>query len=178
MAPATAQRTWLAALSKRTRGLLYGVFAVATGVPLLWHLFEYLWDRRLFRRIPGASAAWNLDVEEFAKILRDDESIQLLDVRPQGAFDVCRIPRSVSVPFVAGDFDAARLASLDLRQPMAVYCDGGFRSRLALSRLKQLGAIEIHHLHRGLLAWKLLGMPVMQPARSGRREPSREDHGR
>jgi rhodanese-related sulfurtransferase len=160
MDPTPKQRTWLAALSKRTRRLLYGIFAVATGVPLFWHLFEHLWDRHLFRRPPGRPAAWNLDAEDFAKILRDDESIQLLDVRPQSSFDVCRIPRSVSVPFVGGDFDAARIASLDLAKPVAIYCDGGFRSRFALSRLKHLGANEVHHLHRGLLGWRLLGLPV------------------
>jgi rhodanese-related sulfurtransferase len=40
-----------------------------------------------------------------------------------------------------------------------VYCAGGFRSRKAVAKLKELGFKNIQHIHRGYMSWK----PDTQP---------------
>lgn len=149
-------------MPKRMRRILYAGFALVTGVPLLWHLFEHLWDRRLFRPNREGTGMRNLGAEEFAALMQERESLQVVDVRPRSSCETCRIPGAVSVPFISGEFNGAGLAELAVDRPVAVYCDGGFRSRLSLSKFREAGFAEVHHLHRGLLAWRLLGMPCVQ----------------
>jgi len=156
------RRTLLGKLPARLRRTLYAGFALVTGVPMLWHAFEFLWDRRLFRRARCGTKAQNLGAEEFAELLRAQWSLQVVDVRPRPSYETCRIPGAISVPFISGKLDPEGLAKLDPENPVAVYCDGGFRSRLSLARIREQGFTEIYHLHRGLLAWRLLGMPCVQ----------------
>lgn len=143
----------------RVRKLLYGGFALLTGVPLLWHLFEHFWDRRLFRKVLEGPFARNLGAEELAALLQEREELQVVDVRPGSAYGTCRLPGAVSVPFLSGELDAGGLAELDQRRPVAIYCDGGFRSRTSLAAFLVSGFPEVLHLHRGLLGWRLLGLP-------------------
>jgi len=146
----------------RVRKLLYAGFALLTGVPMLWHLFEHFWDRRLFRQVRGGPSARNLGAEELAALLQEREDLQVVDVRPASAHGSCRLPGAVSVPFLSGELDAGELAKLDPRRPVAIYCDGGFRSRTSLAAFLGHGFPEVLHLHRGLLAWRLLGLPCVR----------------
>jgi len=164
------RRTLLGKLPARLRRALYAGFALVTAVPLLWHAFEALWDRRLFRRARCGNRAQNLDAEAFAELLRSQRPLQVVDVRPRPSYETCRIPGAISVPFIAGELDPEGLAMLDPENPVAVYCDGGFRSRLSLARIREQGFPKIYHLHRGLLAWRLLGMPCV---RSPLEQPNR-----
>ena len=45
-------------------------------------------------------------------------------------------------------------------RPVLVYCAGGYRSRKAVSILRELGFVSIHNLHRGFHSWRLAGLPV------------------
>ena len=57
-------------------------------------------------------------------------------------------------PATAADAAAPPTAALDKKKPVLVYCAGGFRSRKAVLKLKELGFQNIQHIHRGYLSWK------------------------
>jgi len=50
-------------------------------------------------------------------------------------------------------FDS-KIAPLNQAKPILVYCAGGFRSRKAVAKLKELGFQNIQHIHRGYMSWK------------------------
>lgn len=50
-------------------------------------------------------------------------------------------------------FDS-KVSALDKEKPVLVYCAGGFRSRKAVAKLKELGFQNIQHIHRGYMSWK------------------------
>jgi rhodanese-related sulfurtransferase len=54
----------------------------------------------------------------------------------------------------AGALLHGKVASLDKKKPVLVYCAGGFRSRKAVVKLKELGFENIQHIHRGYMSWR------------------------
>jgi len=53
---------------------------------------------------------------------------------------------------------------MDRDRPVLVYCAGGYRSRKTVEVLRSLGFRSVHHLHRGMLAWRRSGQGVVPPA--------------
>jgi rhodanese-related sulfurtransferase len=82
----------------------------------------------------------------------------VLDVRSKGEFDDGALPKAVNISFGDEGFEA-HLGALDKAKPVLVYCAGGFRSRKAVAKLKELGFKNIQHIHRGYMSWK----PDTQP---------------
>jgi rhodanese-related sulfurtransferase len=116
-----------------------------------WYLFEGHWDRQLFQAPPGRVCA-NLKTEQALAWLRAHPETQVLDVRSAGEFAGGALPKALNVSLGDPDFDH-KVAALDRRRPVLVYCAGGYRSRKAVVQLKQLGFENIQHLHRGYLSW-------------------------
>ncbi len=116
-----------------------------------WYLFEGSWDRQLFRAEPGRVCA-NLKAGEALAWLNDHPETQVLDVRSAGEFAGGALPKAVNVSLGDPGFEA-KVGALDTARPVLVYCAGGYRSRKAVAKLKQLGFENIQHLHRGYLSW-------------------------
>lgn len=116
-----------------------------------WYLFEGGWDRQLFRAEPGRVCA-NLKAGEAQAWLNDHPETQVLDVRSAGEFAGGALPKAVNVSLGDPAFET-KVAALDRSRPVLVYCAGGYRSRKAVAKLKQLGFENIQHLHRGYLSW-------------------------
>jgi rhodanese-related sulfurtransferase len=112
-----------------------------------WYVYEGTWDRHLF-----TDGCHNLSAGEANAWLREHPETQILDVRSKGEFEAGALPKAVSVSFGDEAFDA-KVATLDKVLPVLVYCAGGFRSRKAVARLKQLGFHNIQHIHRGYMSW-------------------------
>jgi rhodanese-related sulfurtransferase len=127
----------------------------------LWYWFEGRWDRRLFRSGPGGVCA-NLRARQAEAWLRDHPETQVLDVRSPGEFARGALPAAVNIP-IGDDAFEAKASRLDREKPLLVYCAGGYRSRIAVDRLKQLGFRSIQHLHRGYLSWKPLPPSTHKP---------------
>ncbi len=77
----------------------------------------------------------------------------MLDVRSKGEFYGGALPRAVDISIGDEAFDS-KVGTLDKAKPVLVYCVGGFRSRKAVARLKQIGFKNIQHIHRGYMSWK------------------------
>jgi len=120
------------------------VIAIVAG----WYVYEGTWDRRLF-----TDGCRNLSASEANAWLREHPETQVLDVRSKSEFEGGALPKAVNISFGDESFDS-RVTSLDQAKPVLVYCDGGYRSRKAVHRLKQLGFRNIQHIHRGYMSWK------------------------
>ena len=118
----------------------------------IWYVYEGSWDRQLFRASPGCVCA-NLSAEEANAWLRDHPETQVLDVRSTGEFSEGALPKAMNISIGDEAFDA-KVTALDKKKPVLVYCAGGFRSRKAVAKLKELGFQNIQHIHRGYMSWK------------------------
>jgi len=132
-------------------------FLIIAAVVGLWYWFEGGWDRRLFKAAPGCVCE-NLNADQANAWLREHPETQVLDVRSKGEYDGGALPKAVNISIGDEAFDS-RVNTLDKAKPVLVYCAGGFRSRKAVAKLKELGFKNIQHIHRGYMSWK----PDSQP---------------
>ncbi|MBV6500661.1 MAG: Thiosulfate sulfurtransferase GlpE [Prosthecobacter sp.] len=123
----------------------------------IWYAYEGSWDRQLFKAAPGRVCA-NLNADQADAWLRGHPETQVLDVRSKGEFEGGALPGAVNISIGDASFDE-KLTALDKAKPVLVYCAGGFRSRKAVARLKELGFENIQHIHRGYMSWR----PDTQP---------------
>ncbi|MBU6301562.1 MAG: rhodanese-like domain-containing protein [Verrucomicrobia bacterium] len=116
---------------------------------------EAVWDWILFQPGPGRVCA-NLNARQARVWLSTHPETQVLDVRSAREFAGGALPGAHHLP--SGDPAFDQLAgALDRGKPVLVYCAGGYRSRKAVTRLKELGFTNIQHLHRGYLSWPASG---------------------
>jgi rhodanese-related sulfurtransferase len=123
----------------------------------IWYVYEGNWDRQLFKAKPGRVCV-NLNADQANDWLREHPETQVLDVRSAGEFSEGALPGAVNISIGDEAFDA-KVTALDKAKPVLVYCAGGFRSRKAVGKLKELGFENIQHIHRGYMSWK----PDTQP---------------
>lgn len=112
---------------------------------------EAVWDWILFKPGSGRVLA-NLSARQARDWLAKHPETQVLDVRSAREFAGGALPGARNVPSGDPAFDQLA-AGLDRQKPVLVYCAGGYRSRKAVARLKELGFTNIQHLHRGYLSW-------------------------
>lgn len=134
---------------RRMLWIVITVIAVVVG----WYVYEGTWDRRLF-----TEGCRNLSASEANAWLREHPETQVLDVRSRGEFEGGALPKAVNISLGDEAFDS-KVGTLDKEKPVLVYCAGGFRSRKAVAKLKELGFENIQHIHRGYMSWK----PDTQP---------------
>lgn len=123
----------------------------------LWYWYEGGWDRQLFKAAPGCVCV-NLDAAQANTWLRETPETQVLDVRSPNEFSDGALPNAINISIGDAAFDS-KVSALDKTKPVLVYCAGGFRSRKAVAKLKDLGFQNIQHIHRGYMSWK----PDSQP---------------
>lgn len=129
--------------------ILIVIIAAVVG---LWYWFEGGWDHGLFNAAPGCVCE-NLNADQANAWLREHPETQVVDVRSKDEFDDGALPRAVNISIGDEAFDS-KVGSLDKAKPVLVYCAGGFRSRKAVARMKQIGFKNIQHIHRGYMSWK------------------------
>ena len=125
------------------------IIAVVVG---LWYWYEGGWDRGLFKAAPGGVCE-NLNADQANAWLRAHPETQVLDVRSKKEFVSGALPKAVNICLGDEGFDR-QVSALDKEKPVLVYCAGGFRSRKAVAKLKELGFKNIQHIHRGYISWK------------------------
>jgi rhodanese-related sulfurtransferase len=123
-------------------------FVIVVAIVVGWFAFEGTWDRRLF-----TEGCRNLSASEAKAWLREHPETQVLDVRSKGEYDGGALPKAVNISLGDQAF-ASKVGTLDKEKPVLVYCAGGFRSRKAVAKLKELGFQNIQHIHRGYMSWK------------------------
>jgi rhodanese-related sulfurtransferase len=133
------------------------LLTIIAAVVGLWYWYEGSWDRGLFKASPGFVCE-NLNATQAKAWLRTHPETQVLDVRSKSEFDGGALPNATNISLGDEAFDS-KVAKLDKSKPVLVYCAGGFRSRKAVAKLKELGFQNIQHIHRGYMSWK----PDTQP---------------
>lgn len=98
-----------------------------------------------------------IDVDTLRDALRDDPTLQLVDVRQPGETEAGSIEGARLVPLTRLN---EQLASLDAARPTVVYCAGGFRSSIAASRLAASGFGDVSDLLGGYGAWQAAQRPA------------------
>ena len=127
-------------------------FVIVITIVAGWYVYEGIWDRQLFKAAPGCVCA-NLNAGQANAWLREHPETQVLDVRSAGEFSGGALPKAVNISIGDAAFEG-KVAALEKAKPVLVYCAGGFRSRKAVARLKELGFQNIQHIHRGYMSWK------------------------
>jgi rhodanese-related sulfurtransferase len=116
-----------------------------------WYWFEGSWDKKLFAAPPGKLCV-NLHSAEAHAYLDAHPETQVLDVRSDSEFAGGAVPGAKQISIGDRAF-SDKVAKLDRKRPVLIYCAGGFRSRKAVVVLKELGFENIQHLHRGYGSW-------------------------
>lgn len=91
-----------------------------------------------------------ITVKELKQLLRQDQDIQLLDVREPFEYQQFHLPNSISIPLRELQQNVHRLQK---NQPIIAICAAGVRSELAVTILKKLGYENVLNLKGGLYAW-------------------------
>jgi hydroxyacylglutathione hydrolase len=107
-------------------------------------------EQVLARRPELAAVASRLPAVEVAAWLRDDDGVQVVDVRNPGETAGGMVPGATNVP-LAQLLD--RLGELDPAAPTIVYCAGGYRSSIGASTLRAHGFTTVADMIGGYGAW-------------------------
>ena len=94
----------------------------------------------------------SVSVDEFAKVIADNQ-VQLIDTRTEAEFNEGHIPGAINIDVNESDFEAKVGQKIDKNRPIALYCRGGRRSKIAAERIVALGYDDITELNTGFLSW-------------------------
>jgi hydroxyacylglutathione hydrolase len=107
-------------------------------------------ETALVEKPDEACQASRLTASELAARIEDTAGLQVVDVRNQGEVAAGTIPGAVNLPLAAL---RRRVGELDLDRPIVVHCAGGYRSAIAASWLRSVGATDVSDLLGGYTAW-------------------------
>lgn len=94
----------------------------------------------------------SVSVDEFAKVVADNQ-VQLIDTRTEAEFNEGHIPGAINIDVNESDFEAKVGQKIDKTRPVALYCRGGRRSKIAAERIVALGYDDITELNTGFISW-------------------------
>ncbi len=101
----------------------------------------------------------SLSADEFEKAIAKD-AVQILDVRTPGEYAGGHIKNTLLANWNdTKEFDR-RIAFVDKKKPVYVYCLAGGRSAAAAEKLRSLGYENVYDLKGGMNAWKASNKPV------------------
>lgn len=104
------------------------------------------------------TAPLTIDPAEARRLLAEDPSVRIVDVRTGGEFDSVHIPGSYNVPLDTIPEHAEELARLD--QPLVLVCKSGARSDQANAAIAAAGNQQLRLLEGGIDAWQASGGEV------------------
>ena len=99
----------------------------------------------------------SITVDQLATLIKEDSSLQLIDVRSPGEYATGHVPRALNIPLEEVESRIDDLGS----GPIAILCQSGNRATMACNRLKA------HHqtvlvVEGGTQAWIKAGGPVTE----------------
>ena len=95
----------------------------------------------------------NISVDELQVLLKDNEAIQLVDVRTPTECAEGTISNALEINVTADGFESIALKKLDKTKPVYLYCRSGGRSKIASELLLKKG-FETYNVLGGYNAWK------------------------
>ncbi len=96
----------------------------------------------------------------FEKEINTDTSIQLLDVRTDGEYKTGHIKNALLADWNNKEEFNRRIAFIDKKKPVYVYCLAGGRSAAAAEKMRTEGFEKVVELTGGMNAWKAAERPV------------------
>jgi len=121
--------------------------------PTITELIDY----EQFCGIPEARAAEEeeslvptISAKELRAKLDRGDKFQLIDVREQYEWDICRIPSAKLIPL--GQLPS-RMSELDSADEIVLQCKSGTRSARALRLLQEAGFGKLFNVEGGITAW-------------------------
>ena len=93
----------------------------------------------------------SVNAQEFAEALENPD-VQIIDTRTPQEFSEGHIPGAVNIGLEREDF-FEQMDCLDKDKPVAVYCRGGRRSKIAAERFVGKG-FEVTELDGGIVTWE------------------------
>jgi len=114
-------------------------------------------------KIEVLSVNETIPVDEFQKKLKEDKSIQLVDVRTPGEYEDGHLEGAFNIDWRGPDFDLL-VSKLDKSKPVLVYCLSGGRSASAAKKMQEMGFTAIYNMQGGFLKWTDANKPVKYPA--------------
>lgn len=130
---------------------------------VMGHLKEV--ERILVERPELAERSSRITAADFAK-WRDDQSLQVVDVRNLGELELGLVPGARSAP-LAVLISSIEQGALDPAAPTVVYCAGGYRSSIAASTMRNRGFKQVAELQGGFPAWVGAEFPVAELSTNG-----------
>jgi hydroxyacylglutathione hydrolase len=115
----------------------------------------YAWDQAGF----DVAAVPQISVVELKDIIEHESGLQLIDVRRPAEYESGHAPRAITAP-LAKLREILPSLSLNLSQPTALICAGGYRSSAATSILQQNGFTNLMNVTGGTTAWIKAGYKV------------------
>lgn len=88
---------------------------------------------------------------DFAKLIKK-KSVQLVDVRSEREYTKGHIKGAINIEYSSKGF-SRKLAELNKRKPVAVYCMSGKRSKSAAKKLLEMGFKKVYELDQGFSKW-------------------------
>ena len=98
--------------------------------------------------------------EQVANAVKNEENIQLLDVRTLGEYSVKHLKNAQNICVTSNDFKE-KVARLNKNEPVYVYCKMGGRSAQAAAILKEMGFKKVYDLQGGLDHWEQKGFEAV-----------------
>ena len=89
---------------------------------------------------------------EFEKLIKEDSTVQLIDVRRTEEYDSGHIYNAILIDVLDSGFIVKAGLILDRSKPVAVYCRSGKRSKNAAGKLAKKG-YKVYELDSGYLGW-------------------------
>ena len=93
----------------------------------------------------------SVDAQEFSEALKNPD-VQIIDTRTPQEFSEGHIPGAMNIDLDREDF-FEQMGCLDKDKPVAVYCRGGRRSKIAAERFVGKG-FEVTELDGGIITWE------------------------
>ena len=105
------------------------------------------------------TVAKNVNANEFAKSIKTNNEVILLDVRTPGELTQGYIDGAINLDYSSSNFQT-ELNKLDKTKPVYVYCRSGRRSASTMSQMQELGFVEVYNLSGGIIAWSQAGLTI------------------
>ena len=107
----------------------------------------------------GCKGYGDLKVDEFEKMLAEDPTVLLIDVRTAEEYAEGHLPGAINIDWYDKDFMQKAAALLSKDRAAMVYCRSGRRSAEAAAKLYGAG-IKTYNMLGGYLAWTEAGKPT------------------
>lgn len=102
--------------------------------------------------VAGCSSGYDsVDAQEFSEAIKNPD-VQIIDTRTPQEFSEGHIPGAVNIDLNSEDF-FEQMECLDKDKPIAVYCRGGRRSKIAAERFVREG-FSVTELDGGIITWE------------------------